>query len=102
MRQNQKATIYSGSKTLYVIFSYIRCMDLQAQKIELIQLLLNTTKPSIIGKVKNLLVQESDSSDFWDELNPELQSAIDKSLAQADAGNLVSHEDVMSKHSKWA
>ncbi|MFT6686725.1 MAG: hypothetical protein ACJAVH_001998 [Bacteroidia bacterium] len=77
-------------------------MDLQAQKIELIQLLLNTTKPSIIGKVKNLLVQESDSSDFWDELNPELQSAIDKSLAQADAGNLVSHEDVMSKHSKWA
>mgnify|MGYP000966738946 FL=1 len=44
---------------------------------------------------------QKDKTDFWEELSPELQSAIEKSIAQANSGKLIPHEEVMKKYSQW-
>ena len=38
--------------------------------------------------------------DFWDELPDSVKTDIDEAIKQADAGDLVSHEEVMKKYKK--
>ena len=39
--------------------------------------------------------------DFWDELPDNVKADIDEAIKQADAGELLSHEEVMKKYKKW-
>ncbi|MFM7021958.1 MAG: hypothetical protein ACKOXB_03200 [Flavobacteriales bacterium] len=74
-------------------------MDLHARKLQLIQFLSLTTSEVLIDKMEKLI--QKDKTDFWDELSPELQSAIEKSVAQANSGKLIPHDEVMKKYSQW-
>lgn len=67
-------------------------MDIQATKLELMQLLLNTKKEKVLVRIKEVFEQEG--VDFWDELNLEDQAAINEGLEQLDNGQYVSHESV--------
>jgi len=69
-------------------------MNLQSKKLELVQLILNTEKPSILAKVEAILKKEK-NSDWWDEISPEEKKAIEKGLSEADKGELIPHEEVM-------
>ena len=71
-------------------------MNLQSKKLELVQLILNTEKPSILTKVEAILKKEK-ASDWWDEISPEEKKAIEKGLAEADRGGLIPHEEVMKE-----
>jgi predicted transcriptional regulator len=71
-------------------------MNLQSKKLELVQLILNTEKPSILTKVEAILKKEK-ASDWWDEISPEEKKAIEKGLAEADRGELIPHEEVMKE-----
>ncbi|MFO8069567.1 MAG: hypothetical protein R6U02_06295 [Alkalibacterium sp.] len=71
-------------------------MNLQSKKLELVQLILNTEKPSILSKVEAILKKEK-ASDWWDEISPEEKKAIEKGLAEADKGELIPHEEVMKE-----
>ena len=74
-------------------------MDIQATKLELMRLLLNTHKEKVLQKVKEILEKEEDV-DFWDGLNAEDQSAINEGLDQLDKGQHVTHESVRKEISK--
>ena len=65
-------------------------MNLQAKKLELVQLILNTEKPVILQKVEELLKKEK-TIDWWDELSEAEQHAIEKGLEEADRGELIPH-----------
>lgn len=67
-------------------------MDIQATKLELMQLLLNTKKEKVLVRIKEVFEQEG--VDFWDELSLEDQTAINEGLEQLDNGQYVSHESV--------
>lgn len=67
-------------------------MDIQATKLELMQLLLNTKKEKVLLRLKEVFEQEG--VDFWDELTTEDQAAISEGLEQLDKGQYVSHESV--------
>ncbi len=69
-------------------------MNLQSKKLELVQLILNTEKPSILAKVEAILKKEK-NSDWWDEISPEEKKAIEKGLSEADKGELIPHKEVM-------
>lgn len=75
-------------------------MDIQAVKLELMQKLLNTEEEQVLGKVKEILDQQSEK-DWWDELSLEEKQEIEEGLAQADNGELIPHETVMAKYKKW-
>jgi predicted transcriptional regulator len=47
------------------------------------------------------LLEVEHQYDFWDELPDEVKTDIDEAIKQADAGELISHEEVMKKYQKW-
>jgi thiamine pyrophosphate-dependent acetolactate synthase large subunit-like protein len=71
-------------------------MNIQAKKLELVQLILNTEKPSILEKVESLLRKET-TSDWWDEISDEERAAIQEGLYQLDRGEGIPHEKVMEE-----
>lgn len=44
---------------------------------------------------------EDKEYDFWDELPDHVKAGIDEGIAQADAGDVFSHEEVMKEYEKW-
>jgi len=73
-------------------------MDIQATKLELMQLLLSTQKEEVLQKVKDVFEQEA--VDFWDELDLDERAAISEGLTQLDNGQHLSHEDVREEIQK--
>ena len=73
-------------------------MDIQAEKISLAQLLLQTEDVTIIKKVKAIFKKEK--KDWWDELTEEQKFDIEESDREIDRGEFFLYEDVMSKHRK--
>ena len=60
-------------------------MNLQARKLELVQMILNTDQPNLLEKVSQILKQEQEA-DWWDELPASLQQAIEAGSKEADRG----------------
>jgi hypothetical protein len=71
-------------------------MNLQAKKLELVQLIINTKKPLTLRKVEDVLKGEKES-DWWDEISDAERQSIEKGLAEADRGELIPHETVMKE-----
>jgi hypothetical protein len=71
----------------------------EEEKLEAIQLLVATTKPELIKKVKGVLLEEE--IDWWDELTDEQKAELEESIAQANRGEFIAHEEVMNKYKKW-
>jgi hypothetical protein len=61
-------------------------MNIQAQKIELIQLLLNTTRPNVIKKIKEILQEEAEEViGISDDGTPLTISKLEKEIEEAEA-----------------
>jgi predicted transcriptional regulator len=69
-------------------------MNLQAKKLELVQLIISTEKPSILQKVEDVFKKKTD---WWDEISEEERQSIEKGLAEADRDELMPHEQVMKE-----
>ena len=67
-------------------------MDIQATKIELAQLLLNTDNVSVLNKIKSIF--KTEKKDWWHELSKEQQDEIDEGFAEIDRGEFVTWEDL--------
>ena len=74
-------------------------MNLQAEKLEIVRMLLNTNDKTLIQEVKTLF--KSREADWWDEMSGEQKETILEGIAQADQGQTVSHEEAVKMFSKW-
>jgi len=74
-------------------------MNIQTKKLELVQMILNTEKPSILEKVAKILQREE--TDWREGLPNEIINSVEKGLQQSRTGNTLSHDDVLVKHRKW-
>ena len=72
-------------------------MDVQAEKLELIKLLLNTDSPSIIDKVKSIFKEEV-NNDFWNELSLDQQQKLEESIEQAKNGEVIAFDSFIEKY----
>jgi len=72
-------------------------MDIQAEKLKLMKLLLNTENPSIIQSIKQIFRKEK-TTDFWDELSAEQQSEIKQGSLEIKQGKFSDFDTFMSKH----
>jgi predicted transcriptional regulator len=72
----------------------MNAMNLQARKLELVQMILNTDRPNLLEKVSQILKQEQEA-DWWDELPISVQQAIEAGSKEADRGETTPHEEVM-------
>jgi hypothetical protein len=71
-------------------------MDIQAEKLSLIQWLIGVTEPTIIQKVVALKNHESIDleEEEWDLLPQDHKDAIEEGLRQLDAGQGIPFKDV--------
>ncbi len=72
-------------------------MNIQAEKIELMKLILETDNPSILSSIKKILKRES-KKDFWDTLPQSQKDEILKSIEEIENGEIVDYEDFIKKH----
>jgi len=74
-------------------------MDIQAEKLDLIKWLAGVTEPSVIKRF--IALKQEQQVDWWEEIDAEERAEIEEGLAQADNGEVLSHEEVMAKYQKW-
>lgn len=72
-------------------------MDIQAEKIELVKLLLNTHNPSVISAVKSLLNKES-TTDFWDDLSEGQKDEIHQADIEIKNGKTADFKSFIDSH----
>ena len=70
-------------------------MDLQTAKIELTKLILSIENPTIIEKIKDLLINET--SDFWSEMTKEEKDELKLGIKQLNEGQRISYKDFLKK-----
>jgi hypothetical protein len=68
-------------------------MDIQAEKLSLLQAVLDIEDVSVIRKVKKLL--KKPETDWFDDLTEEQQQSVRRGIEQADRGETISHEEAM-------
>ena len=74
-------------------------MNIETTKLELMHLLLQTQKESILKKRKSVF--EEEQVDWWSEMSKKEQEEIKTGLAQADKGKYKANETVMKRFDKW-
>ena len=74
-------------------------MDIQAEKIRLIEWLAGLNDTKTLSEFISL--KKKKEVDWWDEISAEEKREIEEGLRQADNGELIPHEEVMSKYKKW-
>lgn len=75
-------------------------MDIQAEKLKLIEWLKSLTDQSIIEKLKLFKDNFADKSDWWDSLTVDMKKSIDEGLEDIEAGRILPHSEVKKKYGK--
>jgi len=68
-------------------------MDIQAEKIELVKLLLDTDNQSVLDEIKAIFQKQG--HDFFDDLPQHVKDSIEAGIKDIEAGNVYEHEEVM-------
>jgi hypothetical protein len=74
-------------------------MNIEATKLELIHLLLQTQKESLLVKIKKVFDEEQ--TDWWGDMDPEEKQEVETGISEADEGMLTLHKKVMKRFDKW-
>jgi hypothetical protein len=74
-------------------------MNIQAEKLEIMKMILETDNPTIIESIKRLFANES-SEDFWTELPLEQREEIQIGLEEIKKGDTVNYDDFIKHHKK--
>ncbi|HEY9220267.1 MAG TPA: hypothetical protein VIO43_01685 [Lutibacter sp.] len=72
-------------------------MNIQAEKIQLAKMLLDTENPKIIESIKKIFKKEK-TSDFWDELSLQQRKEIENASLEIENGEVTDYESFMQKH----
>jgi hypothetical protein len=79
-------------------------MNTLAIKVEMFEILASTHDEAMLLKLYKKMKEAMDATqpDWWDELPPEQQVRLSKSIEESyDEANLIDHEVMKKKHAKW-
>jgi len=74
-------------------------MDIQAEKLSLLQTIMNLNDEGSILDLKALLATRK--TDWFDELNDAQQKSVLRGLEQADQNDTVPHSEAVKLFGKW-
>lgn len=77
---------------------YLWYMDVHAQKLKLIEWILQIGDTRLLKQLESI---SNSDSDWWNDLSAEEKSSIERGIAQANSGQLKSNEAVMKKYQRW-
>jgi predicted transcriptional regulator len=70
-------------------------MDLQAEKLKLVQAVLNIEDINLVKAVEEFLIGQE--MDWFDELSDEQQQSVIRGLEQADKGETITHREAIAR-----
>jgi len=70
-------------------------MDIQAEKLDLVQAILDIEDISLIKKVKKLLKKKE--HDWFDDLSEEQRQDVFEAIEQLDRGEGIAHEEAITR-----
>ncbi len=70
-------------------------MNIQAEKLSVLQQIINTDDLSLIQEIKSLLINRD--LDWFDGLNKTQQADVMEGIAQLDRGDVFSHEEAKKR-----
>ncbi len=73
-------------------------MNIQTEKLALIQWLAQLSDERIIERIKQLRKQEED---WWDALSEEEKAEIHEGIEQSKRGETIPHDEVMKRFRTW-
>ncbi len=76
-------------------------MNIQTEKLELIEWITKLSDSSVIEKLHELKKSYTHSKDWWDNLKKEELESIDRGLNDLDEGRIHSHESARSIYGKY-
>jgi O6-methylguanine-DNA--protein-cysteine methyltransferase len=74
-------------------------MNLQARKIEIIKMVLETDNPEVLATIRELFLDET-QEDFWKDLPLARQEEILQGIREIESGDVVDYEQLMQSHRK--
>jgi hypothetical protein len=75
----------------------MKIMNIQAEKLELIRMLLNTKKPSVLASIRKIFEKE-EKGDFWNTLSEGEKEDIRQGIKELDKGEKYPYDEIISKH----
>jgi hypothetical protein len=72
-------------------------MNIQAEKIEIMKMILDTDNPTILESVKNIFAKSA-TTDFWDTLPQEQKEDILQGIKDIENGDIVDYEDFIKQY----
>lgn len=72
-------------------------MNIQAEKLELMKLILETENPSILELAKNIFKKEL-KKDFWETLPQYQKDDILQGIQEIENGDLIDYDDFIQRH----
>ena len=76
-------------------------MDIQAEKLNLIEWITKLNDSSIIEKLRNIKDEYSESKDWWDSLQKEELASIKRGLKDIEEGKFHSQETAHNIYGKY-
>jgi len=80
----------------------IKSMDIQAEKLKLIEWLLSLKDHSIIEKLNFFKENVSEKNDWWETLSDFEKQSIDQGIKDIEEGKTLPHSEVMKKYGRSA
>jgi hypothetical protein len=74
-----------------------KAMNIQAEKLELVRLILDTDNPSVLASIKRIF-SNSNKVDFWDNLSNYQKEEILKGIEEIEKGETVDYGEFIKKH----
>ena len=74
-------------------------MNIQAEKLEIMKLVLETDNPGILEAIKKIFKKKK-QKDFWESLPKHQKDDILQGIQDVDNGDLVDYEEFIKKHRK--
>jgi hypothetical protein len=72
-------------------------MNIQAEKLELVRMILDTDNPGILSSIKRIFTS-SKKVDFWDSLLQSQKDEILKGVDEIENGETIDYEEFIRKH----
>jgi hypothetical protein len=73
-------------------------MNIQAEKLELMKMILETDNPTIIDSIKKVFKKQADKKDFWDTISLSQKEDILKGIQEIEEGRVIDYEDFIKRH----
>jgi len=75
-------------------------MNIEAEKLKLVQMILNINSETTIDKIKALLKNDAEV-DFWDELHDDVKAGVEEAIKELDEGGGIPHSEAIKMLKKW-